>query len=64
MAAHFSNATHLVARGQGHIATTRGCMGRVVSDFVIAGDASDLDTECLAQLQATPFFLSLTGPTP
>jgi hypothetical protein len=30
----------------------------------VAGSADDLDTACLSQLQATPFFLSLTGPTP
>jgi pimeloyl-ACP methyl ester carboxylesterase len=64
VAVHFSNATHLVARGQGHIATTRGCVGDIVSDFVIAGNADGLETECLSQLQATPYFLSLTGPTP
>jgi pimeloyl-ACP methyl ester carboxylesterase len=64
VASHFDNVRHLVARGQGHIATTRGCVGRIVSDFIIAGGAGALDTECLSRLQATPFFLSLTGPTP
>jgi pimeloyl-ACP methyl ester carboxylesterase len=64
VAANFSNSTHLVAPGQGHIATTRGCMGRIVSDFIIAGDSGELDTDCMSQLQATPYFISLTGPTP
>jgi len=64
VAVHFRNSTHLVARGQGHIATTRGCMGQIVSQFVVDGRADDLDTECMSQLQATPFFISLTGPTP
>ena len=64
VAVHFHNSMHLVAPGQGHIATTRGCMGRLVSEFVIAGGSEDLDTSCMSQMQASPFFLSLTGPTP
>jgi pimeloyl-ACP methyl ester carboxylesterase len=64
VAAHFPQSTHLVAPGQGHITTTRGCMGKLVSDFIIDGSAEGLETECISQMQATPFFLSLTGPNP
>ncbi len=64
VAAHFPNSRHLVAPGQGHIATTRGCMGKIVSEFIIENSADELETECIADLQPTPFFLSLTGPTP
>lgn len=64
VAAHFPNSRHLVAPGQGHIATTRGCMGKIVSEFIIEGSSEDLETGCIADLQPTPFFLSLTGPTP
>jgi pimeloyl-ACP methyl ester carboxylesterase len=64
VAVHFSNSRHLVAPGQGHIATTRGCMGKIVSEFIIEGNADDLETDCIANLQPTPFFISLTGPTP
>jgi pimeloyl-ACP methyl ester carboxylesterase len=64
VAVHFPNSRHLVAPGQGHIATTRGCMGKIVSEFVIQGTADELETECISNLQPTPFFLSLTGPTP
>jgi len=61
---HFSNSMHLVAPGQGHSVTGRGCMGRLVSEFVIAGSSAELDTECIGQMQPTPYFISLTGPTP
>jgi len=64
VAAHFPNSRHLTAPGQGHIATTRGCMGKIVSEFIIEGSADDLETECMTDLQATPYFISLTGPTP
>jgi len=64
VAVHFTSSRHLVATGQGHIATTRGCVGDIVSEFVIEGSADDLETDCMANLQPTPFFISLTGPTP
>lgn len=64
VAAHFDRATHLVAPGQAHIVATRGCIGDLVSEFIASADASGLDTECLSQLQASPFFLTLTGPAP
>lgn len=64
VAVHFPQSRHLVAPGQGHIATTRGCMGKIVSEFVIEGSAGDLETDCISNMQPTPFFISLTGPTP
>ena len=64
VAVHFPNSRHLVAPGQGHIAATRGCMGKIVSEFIIEGSADDLETDCISNLQATPYFISLTGPTP
>jgi len=64
VAVHFPNSRHLIAPGQGHIAATRGCMGKIVSEFIIEGSANDLETDCISKLQATPYFLSLTGPTP
>jgi pimeloyl-ACP methyl ester carboxylesterase len=64
VAVHFPNSRHLVAPGQGHIAVTRGCMGKIVSEFIIEGNADDLETDCISNMQATPYFISLTGPTP
>lgn len=58
------NATHLVAPGQGHSVTGRGCMGRLVSEFIAAADASELDTACLNDMMPSPYFLDLTGPKP
>jgi pimeloyl-ACP methyl ester carboxylesterase len=64
VAAHFERATHLVAPGQAHIVATRGCIGDLVSAFVIDGHADNLDTACLGQLERSPFFETLTGPAP
>ena len=61
---HLSNSLHLVAPGQGHSVSGRGCIGQLISDFVIAGSFEELDTQCLDQLKASPWFMSLTGPRP
>jgi len=61
---HFSNSLHLVAPGQAHSVTGRGCVGRLISDFIIAGNFDGLETTCLDQLQPSPWFMSLTGPDP
>lgn len=61
---HFSNSLHLVAPGQGHSVSGRGCIGQLIADFIIAGDSSKLDTGCLAQMRSSPWFMSLTGPNP
>ena len=63
-AQYFSNSLHLVGRGQGHILTNRGCVGDIVSEFIIEGSVADLELECLEKLDPTPFFVSLTGPKP
>lgn len=64
VAAHFDQATHLVAPGQAHIVATRGCMGDIVSTFIADGNAQNLETECMSRMKPSPFFISLTGPTP
>ena len=61
---YFPDGLHLVAPGQGHSVSGRGCMGRLLSEFIIAGSSAELDTACLAQMQSTPYFISLTGPRP
>jgi len=64
VAQHFPNSRHLVAPGQAHIVSTRGCMGKLVSEFIINASSESLETDCIAQMQTSPFFTSLTGPTP
>jgi hypothetical protein len=39
-------------------------VGQVVTDFIVAASLDGLDAQCLAQLQASPWFMSLTGPNP
>lgn len=62
--AHLSDSLHIVAPGQGHSVTGRGCLGDLVTDFVIAASSAELDTDCVSRIQASPWFMSLTGPKP
>ena len=64
VATHLSNSLLLVAPGQGHSVTGQGCLGQLVSDFIIRGDLENLDTACVGRLQRSPWFMSLTGPDP
>jgi len=64
VAEHLSNSMHLVAPGQGHSVSVRGCIGDLVAEFVDQAGFEGIDTSCIEQLQATPYFTSLTGPNP
>ncbi len=56
-----SNAQHLVAKGQGHIVGTRGCMPKIVSAF-IKDPESELKTECMKNFSDFSFFINMNGP--
>lgn len=62
--AQFSNSLHLIARGRGHIVLTHRCVSGIAAQFVASASVEDLDTECMEQLGAEPFFLNLLGPAP
>jgi pimeloyl-ACP methyl ester carboxylesterase len=57
-------ARSLTLAGQGHGVLSRGCVPRLVADFVDQADAARLDASCLARVQPQPFFLDLAGPSP
>lgn len=56
------NSLHIVAEGQGHNIFYRGCLPRLIADFIAAGSVNELDAGCVDQLQPTPFFTSFSGP--
>ncbi|MFC3194899.1 alpha/beta hydrolase [Marinicella sediminis] len=56
-----SNAQHLVAKGQGHIVGTRGCMPGVVTDFIKDPEA-ELDSSCMKNFRDFSFFINMNGP--
>ena len=58
------NSLHLVAPEMGHSIIIRGCVPRVVADFVDAASVEGLDTACVQEIAPPPFFVRLTGPEP
>jgi len=63
-AEQFSNGTHLVAEGRGHIVITNACMSSIATQFVREASVDGLDTECMDRIGHEPFFLDLLGPAP
>lgn len=59
-----SQAKHIIAPGQGHGTLPRGCIPRLVLDFVESADISAVDESCTKYLGAYPFFTDLMGPPP
>jgi len=62
--AGLSNATHIVGKAQGHGVITRGCIPKIILDFVEAATIEDLDTSCVEHLDSRPFFINMMGPKP
>jgi pimeloyl-ACP methyl ester carboxylesterase len=58
------NSVHLIGKGQGHGMIFRGCTPKVAADFIERGSVQGLDSACIQDLPATPFFTSFTGPQP
>ncbi len=56
-----SNSQHLVAKGQGHIVSARGCMPKIVTAF-IEDPETNLDTECMKNFDDFSFFINMNGP--
>ncbi len=59
--ATLNNAQHLIAKGQGHIVGTRGCMPKIVTAFIKDPEA-ELATECMKDFRDFSFFINMNGP--
>jgi len=59
-----SNARHLVLKGQGHAVLGRGCMPKLVDQFIDHPDPKNLDAVCLERLGPTPAFVDFNGAAP
>jgi pimeloyl-ACP methyl ester carboxylesterase len=62
--ATLGNARHLVGPGQGHGLAMRGCVPRLIAEFITDTDPEGLDADCVDRIQPAPFFLRFTGPDP
>lgn len=59
-----AHSLSIVVAGQGHGNAFRGCLPRVMADFVAAASVRNLDTACVGRIRPAPFFLRFTGPSP
>jgi pimeloyl-ACP methyl ester carboxylesterase len=60
----FSNAKLIVAKGQGHNVIGRGCIPKLVGDFVDKLDPKALDAKCVDRLGPMPAFVNFNGAAP
>ncbi len=59
-----SNARHLLLKGQGHAVLGRGCMPKVIEQFIDNPDPGKLDAGCLDRLGPMPAFVDFNGAAP
>ena len=64
LAAELSSSTHVVVPQAGHGVWARGCVPRLVADFLERGAADGLDVGCVARYRRPEFFLDRGGPAP
>jgi pimeloyl-ACP methyl ester carboxylesterase len=61
---NLSNARLIVANGQGHNVIGRGCIPKLVGDFVDKLDPKTLDAKCVDKLGPMPAFVNFNGAAP
>ena len=59
-----ANAKLIVARGQGHNVIGRGCIPKLVGEFMDTLAAKTLDTTCVEDLGPIPHFIDFNGAAP
>lgn len=57
------NAVHLIVPGGHHIVTQEGCIAQLMTAFIARGDAKDLDTGCVKNIQPLAIHLPVTAET-
>ena len=60
----FSDAMHLVFRGQGHIQLVQRCGQSLLQRFLDAGTTRDLDVRCVDDSRPAPFMVNFNGVAP
>lgn len=61
---HLDNARLILAKGQGHNVIGRGCIPKLVSQFMDTLEPSKLDITCVDTLGAVPHFINFNGASP
>ena len=59
-----SVAKHIIAPGQGHGVLARGCIPKLILEFVEDPQFEEMDDSCVDHLAPYPFFINAMGPPP
>ncbi len=59
----FSKGRHLVVPGQGHNVSPRGCVPRLVADFIENLQLTEEQTTCVQDTAQLPYFIDMQGPS-
>ncbi|MBU1187993.1 MAG: alpha/beta hydrolase [Gammaproteobacteria bacterium] len=63
-AKQFARSAHWVIPGQGHSVLRHGCVPDKLAEFLDQPEPDSIDASCVDDIKASPFFLSLLGPSP
>lgn len=63
-AEHLSASTHWVVPGTGHGTIANPCVTGRIAEFIDAGSAEGLETDCIDAVERPPFFIDFAGPSP
>jgi hypothetical protein len=61
VAQSLTNSKHFVVPGTGHGSTPRGCVPKLIGQFLEQASVKDLDPRCLQTQRRPPFFTNYTG---
>ena len=59
-----SFAKHIVVPHQGHGTIARGCVPKLILEFIEQGDPTTIDDSCTQFIHEQPFFINNMGPLP
>jgi pimeloyl-ACP methyl ester carboxylesterase len=63
VAQSLKNSKHMIVPGAGHITTPRGCVPKIIDQFLLEASVANLDPACLQLQHRPPFFVNYTGAT-
>lgn len=63
-AQQFAQSKHWVIPGRGHSVMRHGCIPEKVAEFIDKGTPEGVNSDCVSRIQPSPFFMTMTGPSP
>jgi pimeloyl-ACP methyl ester carboxylesterase len=58
------NDLHLVFQDMGHGNSSNQCAAVIIAQFIEQGSISNIETDCVGQVEPPPFFVDFSGPQP